>query len=48
VSLADAEIATALAPAGLQFIERVLDEIRLPLKPGKSAASSLCATVRGP
>jgi hypothetical protein len=41
VSLTDAEIAAALAPAGLLFIERVQEEVRLPLKPDKSAASSL-------
>jgi hypothetical protein len=41
VPLTDAEIAAALAPAGLQFIERFQGEVRLPLKPGKSAASSL-------
>jgi hypothetical protein len=41
VSLTDAEIAADLAPAGLLFIERVQEEVRLPLKPNKSAASSL-------
>ena len=41
VSLTDTEMAAALAPAGLQFIDRVRGEVRLPLKPNKSAASSL-------
>lgn len=41
MSLTDAEMAAALAPAGLQFIKRERGKIRLPLKPGKSAASSL-------
>ncbi|MGN9811387.1 hypothetical protein ACTMSW_18750 [Micromonospora sp. BQ11] len=39
MSLTDAGIASALAPAGLQFIERVHGEVRDPLPPGKSAAS---------
>ncbi|MBO2465366.1 hypothetical protein [Actinomadura violacea] len=38
--LTDADIAATLAPAGLLFIEREEDEVRLPLKPGRSAASS--------
>jgi hypothetical protein len=40
MSLTDADIAAALAPAGLLFIEREQGEIRLPLKPDRSAASS--------
>jgi len=40
VSLTDADIAAVLAPAGLLFIERERGEVRLPLKPNKSAASS--------
>jgi hypothetical protein len=41
VSLTDSDIAAALAPAGLEFIERELGEVLPPLKPNKSAASSL-------
>jgi hypothetical protein len=41
VSLTDSGVAAALAPAGLQFIRREPGKVRLPLKPGKSAASSL-------
>jgi len=40
VPLTDHDIAAALAPAGLVFIERVQGEVRLPLKPNRSAASS--------
>lgn len=39
--LTDADIAALLAPAGLLFVERERGEIQLPLKPNKSAASSL-------
>ncbi|MEO3770936.1 hypothetical protein [Micromonospora sp. B9E7] len=41
MSLTDAAIAADLAPAGLQFVERVHGEVRLPLPPQKSAASCL-------
>lgn len=41
MSLTDSDIAASLAPAGLEFIERELGEVVLPLKPNKSAASSL-------
>jgi len=41
VPLTDADIAAELAPAGLLFIEREAGEVRLPLKPNRSAASSL-------
>lgn len=40
VPLTDADIAAALAPAGLVFIEREQGEVHLPLKPHQSAASS--------
>src|SRR5258708_1161241 len=40
VPLADTDLAGALAPAGLRFIEREGAEVRLPLRPGRSAASS--------
>ncbi|MGI5204647.1 hypothetical protein ACQEU6_24065 [Spirillospora sp. CA-108201] len=40
VPLTDVEIAAALAPAGLVFIERERGEVHLPLKPQRSAASS--------
>ncbi|WP_328390739.1 hypothetical protein [Nocardia sp. NBC_00416] len=40
MSLTDADIAAALAPAGLLFIEREEDDVRLPLKPDRSPASS--------
>ncbi|GAA2398646.1 hypothetical protein GCM10010191_01750 [Actinomadura vinacea] len=41
MSLTDADIAAALAPAGLRFIERERAEVKLPLQPNRSAASSL-------
>ena len=41
MSLTDADIAAALAPAGLEFIERELSEVALPLRPNKSAAGSV-------
>lgn len=40
VSLTDGQIAIALAPSGLRFIERELDKVRPPLQPGKTPASS--------
>jgi hypothetical protein len=46
VSLADSAVAAALAPAGLEFIERELNEVALPLRPDTSAASSLPADRR--
>ncbi|HEX5595186.1 MAG TPA: hypothetical protein VFX61_04050 [Micromonosporaceae bacterium] len=39
VSLTDADIASALASAGLQFVERVHGDVRDPLPPGKGAAT---------
>lgn len=38
--LTDIDVAAALAPAGLLFIERERGEVELPLKPNRSAASS--------
>ncbi|GAA1384099.1 hypothetical protein [Catellatospora chokoriensis] len=45
MSLTDAEITAALAPAGLQFIERVRQSVQLPLPAGRGAAS--CASEDG-
>jgi hypothetical protein len=42
VSVTDAAIAAELAAAGLQFVERVRGKVRLPLPPGKSAATCRC------
>jgi hypothetical protein len=39
VSLTDADVASALAAAGLQLVERVQGEVRGPVPPGKSAAT---------
>ncbi|HEX5598787.1 MAG TPA: hypothetical protein VFX61_22620 [Micromonosporaceae bacterium] len=39
MSLTDADITSALAPAGLQFIKRVHGDVRDPLPPGKGAAT---------
>lgn len=40
MSLTDADIAAALAPAGLLFIEREENEVTPPLEPSRSPASS--------
>lgn len=45
MSLTDADVATALVPAGLQFIERVRQSVQLPLPAGRGAAS--CAPEHG-
>ena len=46
VPLTDAQVAVALAPAGLQFIEREPGKVRPPLQPGKTPASSRAADGR--
>jgi hypothetical protein len=41
VSLTDAAVADQLAAAGLQFVERIRDEVRQPLPPHRGPASCL-------